>query len=255
MRSGARLRGLRSVASALVVLVALGPGRALAYRPFVSTDAAVAEPGEVEIELGSGFRERHGDGTVVAPTVIANLGLLRDVELVVETKASHDLAARGDRSQAEDTEVSMKWVAREGVLQHRGVAPSAAVELSLLAPTAADERHVGGELVGIVSGEAFDCIYHVNGGAKVDTVDGEPGAIWGVILEYALRGHLRAVAEVNGEAVRGSRPDDSALLGVIWDVAPGALHVVSLDAGVRRGISSAAADWGGTAGVTVAFPW
>ena len=107
MRSGARLRGLRSVASALVVLVALGPGRALAYRPFVSTDAAVAEPGEVEIELGSGFRERHGDGTVVAPTVIANLGLLRDVELVVETKASHDLAARGDRSQAEDTDLPL----------------------------------------------------------------------------------------------------------------------------------------------------
>ena len=33
------------------------PSRALAYRPFVSTDAAVAGPGEVEIEFGyAGFR-------------------------------------------------------------------------------------------------------------------------------------------------------------------------------------------------------
>src|SRR5437016_7743010 len=33
------------------------PSRALAYRPFVSTDAAVAGPGEVEIDFGyAGFR-------------------------------------------------------------------------------------------------------------------------------------------------------------------------------------------------------
>jgi hypothetical protein len=175
---------------------------------------------------------------------------------VTETKFTHDLAAGGAGSQAEDTAVSVKWVAREGVLQHRGPAPSLAVELSLLVPTAKDEGHVGGELIGIASGTAFGWSYHLNGGALVDTVDGEPGVIWGVILEHALRGPVRAVAEVNGEAVRSSAPDNSALVGAIWEVdVPPPLHDVSLDVGVRRGISSAAADWGGTAGFTVAFPW
>ena len=242
----------------LVLAVAAGPGRAFAYRPFVSTDAAVAEPGEVEIEFGYiGFRQRQGNGTaIVAPTIIANLGLLRDLELVAETKAIHDLSSGDERSHAEDTEVSVKWVAHEGVLQDRGPAPSVAVELSLLAPTAPDERHVGGELTGIASGTVLGWTYHLNGGAKLDPVDSQPGVIWGIIVERPLRGGLRAVAEVNGEAVRGEPPDDSALLGAILDVPVGVpLHGLSFDVGVRRGISSAAPDWGGTAGFTIAFPW
>jgi hypothetical protein len=252
-----RLRRSAAIAGAVLVLVAaFHTRRAQAYRPFVSTDAAVADTGEIEIEFGYiGFRQRHGDTTIVAPTVIADLGVLRDVELVAETNATHDLAG-ANGSQAEDTQMSVKWVAHEGVLQDRGPAPSVAVELSLLVPTATNERHVGGELIGIVSGETFGITYHLNAGATVDTMDTEPGVIWGVILEHPLRGRLRAVAEVDGDAVRGSPPDDSALIGAIWDVAvPPPLHSLSLDAGVRRGISGAAADWGGTAGFTVALPW
>jgi hypothetical protein len=241
----------------LVLVVVFGTRVALAYRPFVSTDAAVAGPGEIEIEFGYiGFSRHHGENTIVAPTVIANLGLCRDLELVAETKATSDLPSHDDRWQAEDTAVSVKWVAREGALQERGPAPSLAVEWSLLVPTAKGERHAGGELVGIVSGEAFGWTYHLNGGPLVDTVDTQPGVSWGVILEHALSGRLRAVAELNGEAVRGSAADDSALVGAIFDIAvPPPLHGLSLDVGVRRGISRAAGEWGGTAGFTAAFPW
>jgi len=45
-------RACRSLVG-LVPFFTIGPGVALAYRPFVSTDAAVADPGEVEIEFGS----------------------------------------------------------------------------------------------------------------------------------------------------------------------------------------------------------
>lgn len=211
----------------------------------------------MEVELGYiGFRQRHGESTIVAPTVIANLAFRRDLELVTETKATHDLASRDDRSQAEDTAVSVKWVAREGVLQDRGPAPSLGVELSLLVPTARNERHVGGELVGIASGAAFGWTYHVNGGALVDTVNSEPAVIWGVILEHPLRGRLRLVAEVSGEAVRGNSADDGALVGAILEIeVPPPLHSLSLDVGVRHGISRAADEWGGTAGFTAALPW
>src|SRR5262249_40786136 len=48
--------------SALLALCAvlLGPASTWAYRPFVSTDAAVADPKEVEIELGYFNLERRG---------------------------------------------------------------------------------------------------------------------------------------------------------------------------------------------------
>ena len=63
------------------------PSVALAYRPFVSTDAAVADAGEVEVELGyAGFRRDGSGTTIVAPALIANLGVARDLEVVGEFK-------------------------------------------------------------------------------------------------------------------------------------------------------------------------
>ena len=80
--------------------------------------------------------------------------------------------------------------------------------------------------------------------------------IWGVILERGVWGPVRAVAELNGESVRGSAANNSALAGAIWSVAaPAPLHELSFDVGVRHGISGAADAWGGTAGLTFAFPW
>jgi hypothetical protein len=112
-------RAFRAKMGTLLALVlSFKPDTGLAYRPFVSTDAAVADPGDAEIEFGYiGFRERHGDSTIVAPTIVTNLGVVRDVELVGQTNATHDLAARNRGSQAEDTEVSVKWVVREGLLR------------------------------------------------------------------------------------------------------------------------------------------
>jgi len=50
--------------------------------------------------------------------------------------------------------------------------------------------------------------------------------------------------------------DGSALVGAILEIeVPPPLHSLSLDVGVRHGISRAADEWGGTAGFTAAFPW
>ena len=62
------------------------------------------------------------------------------------------------------------------------------------------------------------------------------------------------VAELNGESVRESEGQTSALVGAIWDLeVPAPLHALSLDVGVRHGIGDSADEWGGTAGFTVAF--
>jgi len=235
------------------------PGRAFAYRPFVSTDAAVADAGEVEVELGyGGFREDHHQVTIVALTIVGNLGIARDVEVVGEFELADDLTPRHgeDRTRFEDAAVSLKWVLREGVLQDVGTRPSLAVELSALLPTLPGEDRPGGELVGLLSGRTRGWTYHVNAGALVEPGTSEPGVVWGVIAEHAIGGPLRAVAEIDGQSVRNGQADDSALVGAVWSVAtPAPLHELSFDVGVRRGLSSAAADRGGTAGVTFAFPW
>ena len=204
------------------------PSRALAYRPFVSTDAAVAGPGEVEIEFGyAGFRRNDEHTTIMAPTVIANLGLGHDLELVGEFKLVNDLSrgAARDRTRFEDSAVSVKWIAREGALQEHGSQPSLGVELSALLPTIRGEDRPGGEVIGIMSGTAFGWTYHLNGGGLVEPGGDEPGLIWGAIVEHAIVGRLRGVAELNGESVRQEEADNSALVGAIWEIeAPPPLH-------------------------------
>jgi len=92
--------------------------------------------------------------------------------------------------------------------------------------------------------------YHLNLGGGLDRAQTNPFIIWGVIAELPVTAKLRLVGEINGESVKKNTPDNSALLGVIWQ-AP--WHNVSLDAGLRRGISHAAADWMFTTGLTFSF--
>jgi hypothetical protein len=231
---------------------------AIAYRPFVSTDAAVADEGAVEVEFGyAGFRKDDGRTAIVAPTVVVNLGIASRLELVAEFKLVNDISGHRDEpTRFEDSAISLKWVAREGALQEHGSGLSLATELSILLPTIRGEDRPGAELVGIASGRALGWTYHLNGGPLVEPGGDRPGVIWGIILEHAIRGPLRAVAEVNGESTPGTPPDNSALVGLVWDVpAPAPLDELSFDVGIRHGISRGADEWGGTAGFTFALPW
>jgi hypothetical protein len=77
---------LRYAWSLLWTCVLLLPAsRAWGYRPFVSTDAAVAEPQEMEVELGYFNLERtNRENTFIVPKVILNYGLVRNLEIVGE---------------------------------------------------------------------------------------------------------------------------------------------------------------------------
>src|SRR5205807_6001670 len=121
----------------------------------------------------------------------------------------------------------------------------------LLPSTLPHEHGVGFEAIGIVSGKVAPITVHVNGGGGLDRDDRHAFAIWGVIGELPVHPKLRAVGEVNGESTQGQRPNNSALLGVIWH--PTSKNVF-LDAGVRRGISRAAPNWQFTIGLTFGFP-
>jgi hypothetical protein len=242
----------------VLIILVLAPRGVHAYRPFVSTDASVADAGDVEIEFGYiGFRRDGSRTAIIAPTLIGNLGLGHDLEAVAEFKLVSDVSHGGtdDGTRFEDTAVSLKWVAHEGSLHDRGVVPSLAAELSVLVPTLPGEHSPGTELVAIASGTAVGWTYHANAGVLVTPGADRTSPVWGLIIEHPVFGGLRAVAEVNGESATGTGADNSALVGAIWKVAaPAPIHELSFDVGLRHGISAAADEWGGTAGFTIAFP-
>jgi hypothetical protein len=137
--------------------VLLIPTSALAYRPFVSTDEAVADPGEVEIELGYFNLERTArENTFITPSVVLNYGFVKNWEAVGEfhVESSPEL-------EITDPGLSLKGVLKEGVLQEKeGV--SVAIEAGLLLPSTLPHEHgVGVEAIAIVSGKAGPVTAHV----------------------------------------------------------------------------------------------
>ena len=221
------------------------PASAWAYRPFVSTDAAVADPKEIEIELGYFNLERTGrQNSIATPSMVLNYGVAKNLELVGEFRLEVS-----PQVEISDPGLSLKGVVKEGVLQDR-LGLSIAVEAGLLLSSTLPREHgVGFEVTGIVSGRVAPVTVHVNAGGGRDR-DGHVFGIWGVIGELPLHSKLRLVGEVNGETTQGERPNNSALLGLIWQ--PTSKNVF-LDAGVRHGISHAAPDWQFTIGLTFGF--
>ena len=233
----------------LVVALLLPAPSAWGYRPFVSTDAAVADPKEMEIELGY-FNLEHAKGrnTFIVPKVVLNYGIVKDLEVVGE----FEVAKPPDEDiQLVDPGLFLKGVLKEGVLQEReGI--GFAVEVGPLLPsTTQGERRFGFEGIGILSGRLAPFTYHVNFGGGVDRAGSNPFVIWGLIVEFPVLPNFRFVGEVNGESAKGRLANNSGLLGFIWQPP---WSKVLIDASIRRGISSGAPDWRITMGLTFGFP-
>lgn len=65
----------RLAGSVVTLCLTAWSGPAWAYRPFDGTDAAVAAPGELEIELqAAGPLRENGSTTLVAPATVFNYG-------------------------------------------------------------------------------------------------------------------------------------------------------------------------------------
>jgi len=215
------------------------------YRPFIATDAAVVDPKEIEIELGYFTLERDkGKNTFIIPKTVLNYGLIQNLEAVAEFGVEEP--PHGS-VRLENPALSLKAVLKEGVLQEKpGV--SIAVEMGPLLPsTAKGEKKVGFEGTGIVSGELSPVMFHLNLGGGVDRGDNNPFGAWGVIAELPVVPKFRIVGEIDGENTKGKSTDTSALLGFIWNPP---LSNVSIDAGIRRGITRAAPAWMFTTGLT-----
>jgi hypothetical protein len=125
---------LKAGAAILLVCPGLGAGKALAFRPFDGTDAAVADPGELEIELGPAGLLRAGPRTaVIAPTTVINLGVAKDWEVVLQGEAETVVKPPPVTTNLVENGLFVKRVLREGVLQDKP-GPSIATEFGALLP-------------------------------------------------------------------------------------------------------------------------
>jgi hypothetical protein len=123
---------------------------AFAYRPFDGTDAAVAAPGEVEIELQPAGRLREqGATTLIAPATVFNYGLSEGWEAVFEGQGQTPLAPSGPTSLT-SAGAFLKHVLQPGSLQDKA-GPSVATEFGVLLPDSTGNSGVGASLAGIVS--------------------------------------------------------------------------------------------------------
>jgi hypothetical protein len=123
---------------------------ALAYRPFDGTDAAVAEPGEMEIEFQpAGAMRSGGQNTLIAPATVLNFGLVKNWEAVFEGRVETPLGPSGPTSLT-DAGAFLKYVMRPGVLQDK-LGPSIATEFGVLLPDSIGDRNFGASIAGIIS--------------------------------------------------------------------------------------------------------
>jgi hypothetical protein len=244
------MRTFRSIAFLLLPIswTLIYYNSAWAYRPFVSTDAAVADVKEVEVELGYFNLERaKGKNNFIIPTVVLNYGFMPRVEVVGEFAVEEPIHGR---TRLKDAGMSLKAIVREGVLQEKS-GPSLAIEAGPLFPsTVTAEKRFGFKGLGIISDRLATLTYHLNLGGGVEREKNNAFFDWGMIVELPITSQVRLIAEVNGENVHPKPTDTSALFGVICE-SP--FHNTFIDAGIRKGISREAPDWLFTTGLTFGF--
>lgn len=224
------------------------------YRPFLSTDAGVAKSGEVEFEIGYfGVSLAKDDLTFLVPTVVINFGFLDRFEIVGQFNVEKPIH---EGFQIDDAALSLKGVLKDGFLQGKeGV--SIAFEADLLFPsTFPDRSRFGVEGTGILSAKIDPMIFHFNLGGGIENSKSNFFILWDLITELPVNENWRFVNEFVGQHVINGINDISTLLGCIWQTPWPAL---TLDTGVRRGLTADALDWqfqlGFTLGIDLASPF
>src|SRR6516225_3825933 len=232
---------------ASIALVSLATP-ALAYRPFDGTDAAVADPGEVEIEFQpAGVISSEGEKTLIAPATVLNFGIVKDWEAVFEGLVQTPLTPSGPTSLAA-AGAFLKYVLREGGLQDRP-GPSIATEFGVLFPDSIGDTGFGARIDGIISQrwEWGSVSLNLSGAlTRAQKAD----LFSGVILEGPFKWKVRPVAEFFYEEEFGQAHTISGLVGAIWQVQDN----LSFDVAFRHAAVNGVPVNEVRAGLTIGFP-
>src|SRR6516165_4836620 len=242
-------RPIRYAAASFILLgVAACSGPAFAYRPFDGTDAAVAAPGELEVELQpAGLQHEQGTQILIAPWTVVNIGLSEGWEAVFEGRGETPLVPSGP------TELTMggaflKHVVVPGSLQDKS-GPSIATEFGVLLPDSTGDSGVGASWAGIVSQRWDWGTIHFNTEAAL-TRDHHADAFVGTIIEGPSTWKVRPVSEFFYEKDFGREETVSGLLGLIWQAS----DKLSFDLAYRHALTNGHSVNEIRAGLTFAVP-
>src|SRR5262249_9206809 len=215
---------------ASVAFLALSSDPANAYRPVDGSDSAVAEPQNLEIELGPTEYVREGDErALIAPNLRLNYGFAPGWEAVLEGQTRHGLSTAARHTSQVENGLFLKTVLREGVLQEQS-GPSIATEFGVLLPGVNDQHGTGAEITGIVSHRWEPITVHLNAAVAV-TREQYADLFLSTILEGPHDWPVRPVAEVVYDRNFGRTEVKSALIGAIWQVQDN----LAVDVGLRGG--------------------
>jgi hypothetical protein len=216
----------------LALCLATTSGPAWAYRPFDGTDAAVAAPGEMEIELQpAGRLHQVGNTSLVAPATVINYGLSEGWEAVLAGQGETALSPSGPTSLT-SAGAFLKHVLQPGSLQDK-TGPSIATEFGMLLPDSTGSSGVGASLAGIVSQRWDWGTIHLNAATAL-TRDHHGDLFLGGIIEGPSKWSIRPVAEFFYENEFGKSETISGLIGLIWRVRDN----LSFDVGLRRALTN-----------------
>jgi hypothetical protein len=234
--------------SCIASVLAAWSAPALAYRPFDGTDAAVAAPGEVEIELQPAGRLRDQTGTsLIAPATVFNYGFSEGWEAVLEGQGQTPLSPSGPTSLTAAA-AFLKHVLQPGSLQDKS-GPSVATEFGVLLPDSTGNSGAGASLAGIIS-ERWDWgTIHLNAETAL-TRDHHGDLFLGGIVEGPSNWSIRPVAEFFYENEFGKSETISGLIGLIWRVRDD----LSFDVGLRHALTNGRPVNEVRAGLTFGFP-
>ena len=230
------MRAIRWAAAAVAAALLLTrTSEALAYRPFDGTDAAVAEFGEFELELGPVHWFSQGPGHyLIAPATVLNLGVLPHWEIVADLQnfVGLDPLPGQARDRLLNTDLLLKSVVVTGSLQDAGSWPSVAVEFGPLLPNADGLGKGAGASCDLILSERWQRLaLHVNSWVMLTRGNLHVDSFEGIILEGLPEAPVRPVGElfVEREWVTGVTTW-SALVGGIWRARDG----LDLDVGLRE---------------------
>jgi hypothetical protein len=235
------------ILAACAGLILVWSTNAFAYRPFDGTDAAIADPGEVEIELQpAGAQWSREQNLLIAPAVVYNYGLSENWEAVLEGQLQTPFSPSG-QTTVSASGASLKHILRPGVLQDKP-GPSIATEFGVLLPDSNGDSRFGASIAAIVSQRWDWGTAHVNVAGEL-TRDQRADIFTDLILEGPSKWVVRPVAEFFYEEEFGQFHTVSALIGAIWQVN----DKLSFDVGLRHAITNGSNVNEIRAGLTVGF--
>ena len=243
------MKAVRGVAAwAAATALTFWCGEVRAYRPFDGTDAAVAETGEIEIELGPVEYLRAGaERALLAPDLRINYGFILGWEAALEGKLTHGLTAGVPGTSLVESQALLKGLLHEGSLQEKQ-GPSIATEFGALLPEINDQHGAGAVLNGIVSQRWDWGTTHLNVQVEL-TRQQHVDYFLDTIVEGPHDWVVRPVTEVFYESDVSLFRTGSALVGAIWQVQDN----IAVDFGLRGARINGQTAGEIRAGVTFAF--